>query len=141
MTPAIKFRLMFFDTNAVKTAIDRRTRRALSRYGAFVRTRARSSIRKRKKVATPGTPPSSHAGDLKRLIFFAFEPVEKSVVIGPVPFKEGTAPALLEEGGRTTVHEDGRARVRHYREFPFMGPADQKERPKLSTFFSDSGGK
>lgn len=141
MAPAIKFKLMFFDTNAVKNAVDARTRRALSRYGAFVRTRARSSIRKRKKTATPGTPPSSHAGDLKRLIFFAYEPTNKSVVVGPVPFRAGTAPELLEEGGTTTVREDGRARVRHYRAFPFMGPADRMERPKLSTFFSDTGGK
>jgi hypothetical protein len=38
----------FFDRAKVKNAVDAGTRRVLSRFGAFVRTRARTSIRKRK---------------------------------------------------------------------------------------------
>lgn len=43
----------FFDREAVLNALDRKTRRALSRFGAFVRTRAKSSIRRArmKKIA------------------------------------------------------------------------------------------
>ena len=74
---------MFFDRKVVTNAVDRAARRVLSRFGAFVRRGARSSIRKRKRVAEPGMPPSSHTGLLKRNIFFLYEPHHSSVVIGP----------------------------------------------------------
>jgi hypothetical protein len=90
----------FFDRPAVQSATDRATNRNLSRFGAFVRTRSRSSIRKRKGISEPGQPPSSHVGTLKKFIFFSFESTTKSVVIGPTRTAEGgEAPALLEHGG------------------------------------------
>ncbi len=52
---------MFFDTDRVKRAAGVAARRNLSKVGAFVRTGARSSIRKRKGISTPGQPPSSRA--------------------------------------------------------------------------------
>jgi len=57
----IKFDItnMFFDSKKVVSATDRATRRVLSRFGAFVRRTAKQSIRKRKKVSQPGSPPSS----------------------------------------------------------------------------------
>jgi len=53
---------MFFDRKAVTSAVDRTERRVLSRFGAFVRRGAKSSIRKRKRAAEAGMPPSSHTG-------------------------------------------------------------------------------
>ena len=89
---------MFFDRNVVANAVDRAERRVLSRFGAFVRRGARSSIRKRKRAAEPGMPPSSHTGLLKRNIFFLYEPSKSSVVIGPTQLGTGTdAPELLEQ--------------------------------------------
>ena len=73
---------LFFDSPKVVRAVDRTTRRVLSKFGAFVRRTARSSIRKRKRTSEPGSPPSSHTGLLKRFIFFGYDAQKRSVVIG-----------------------------------------------------------
>jgi len=128
---------LFFDKKAVTSRTDRTTRRVLSRFGAFVRRTARQSIRKRKKPAPPGKPPSSHTGLLKKFIFFGYEPQKRSVVIGPVRLSQkgrGEAPALLEHGG---TGKAGKKRVR-YRPRPFMVPAFEKEQPKLPAMWRDS---
>lgn len=128
----------FFDRAAVERAVDNGTRRALSRFGSFVRQRARTSIRKRKATSKPGSPPSSHEGSLRRLILFAYDPSRKSVVIGATPFKRGEAPALLEYGGTVTRKgRDGNLRVLHYRPRPFMAPAFKAELPKAALMFKD----
>ena len=136
----LKLKAMFFDSPAVLKAVDRATRKVLSRFGAYVRTAARSSIRKRKAVSQPGQPPSSHVGTLKKLIFFGYEPQQKSVVIGPTPFRGAAeAPPLLEYGGRGRhKNRRGRSRTVTYRPRPFMGPAFEKERPKLPAMWADS---
>jgi hypothetical protein len=106
----------FFDSPIVKQAVDQTTRRVLSRFGAFVRTRARSSIRKRKGASQPGSPPSSHAGTLRRFLYFAFDVRRRSVIIGPAATNQvffdgdgkptsGTVPQVLEEGGEIQVLE------------------------------------
>lgn len=91
---------LFFDSPRVIAAVDVATRRAMSKMGAFVRTRARSSIRKRKKPSPPGSPPSSHVGTLRNLLFFAFDPVTYSVVVGPVLLgrRPDAVPGTLEAG-------------------------------------------
>ncbi len=94
----MRIKSMFFDAPKVKNAVDRAKRRALSKGGAFIRRSAKSSIRKRKAEAQPGKPPSSHEGSLKRLIFFGYDEVTDSTVVGPVPFKGKAAP-LIEFGG------------------------------------------
>lgn len=112
---------MFFDRKAVVDAVDRATRSVLSKFGAFVRRSAKSSIRQRKRSSTPGDPPSSHTGILKRFIYFGYDRFRRSVVIGPtianmVSFTEnmrptyGTIPHILEYGGSAYVMEvwDGR---------------------------------
>lgn len=123
----------FFDTKKVMRAVDAATRKALSKIGAFVRTRARTSIRTRKATSAPGQPPSSHTGDLKKGILFSYEPTERTVVVGPVLLNKGTdAPALLEYGGETTRErrlKSGKVRRRRVRiePRPYMGPALQAE--------------
>ena len=81
---------LFFDRASVMSAADRATRRVLSKFGAYVRQTARTSIRKRKSISQPGQPPSSHTGLLKRNIFFVFSPDTQSVVIGPILLNEKT---------------------------------------------------
>jgi hypothetical protein len=132
---------MFFDKKAVRDKVDRGTRRVLSRFGAFVRRGARSSIRKRKKVSAPGAPPSSHTGLLKKFIYFGYEPSNRSVVIGPVRLSQndrGQAPELLEYGGSTTLQRRGKRVRANYRGRPFMGPAFKQEQPKLPAMWRDS---
>lgn len=102
---------LFFDRQVVLDSMDKAERKVLSKFGAFVRKRARTSIRKRKKPSAPGTPPSSHVGSLRRGILFAFEPEQHTVVIGPLFFPKGTGkrtgviqrshtvPEILEYGG------------------------------------------
>jgi len=73
----------------------------LSKFWAFVRQRARTSIRKRKGTSQPGSPPYSHVGLLRKFILFAYEPARQSVVIGPVLLREGSDVLRLpEQGGR-----------------------------------------
>ena len=130
---------LFFDRAAVTNAVDRAERKVLSRFGAFVRRGARSSIRKRKSVSKPGAPPSSHTGLLKRNIFFVYEPDRSNVVIGPIQLNSGTdAPALLEHGGSATRRRRKKRVRMTYRPRPFMGPAFEREKPKLPQMWRDS---
>lgn len=137
----IRVKMLFFDDQAVLREVDAAKRKVYAKAGAFIRRTAKTSIRKRKKVSEPGKPPSSHTGSLKRLVFFAYDRMAQTVVIGPLPFKRGTAPRVLELGGRTTVRSlwagllprgfaDTR-RVVYVRKRPFMGPAMAKELPNF----------
>ena len=137
---------LFFDSQAVLEKVDAATRKVLSRFGAFVRTTARHSIRKRKAVSAPGSPPSSHVGTLKRLIFFGYDPARKSVVIGPTPLGGGSAvvPELLEQDHkvgttrRVRGRHHGKAVLMTYRARPFMGPAFEQEKAKLPALWAGS---
>ncbi|MEW6249203.1 MAG: hypothetical protein AB1716_01025 [Planctomycetota bacterium] len=126
---------LFFDKATVLRAVDKAKRAVLSKAGAFIRTTARRSIRAKKGSAPPGQPPHSHEGSLRRLILFGYDPGNDSVVIGPVGFKRSTAPNVLEFGGKTEVKRRRRGKVVKTRatiqERPYMGPALEKERPKL----------
>jgi hypothetical protein len=135
---------MFFDRKAVTSRLDRATRKVLSRFGAFVRTGARHSIRKRKAISEPGEPPSSHTGLLRKFIFFGYDRDRRSVVIGPQRLnqKVGDAPHALEYGGTSTVVEGLRSRRKKRRiriaARPFMGPAFERENPKLPAMWAAS---
>ena len=135
---------LFFDRKAVIDQVDRATRMVLSRFGAFVRRAAKSSIRERRRVSSPGQPPSSHTGLLKKFIFFGYEPAKRNVVIGPARLNQkiGDAPHALERGGTSTVVQGLRGRRKKRRvkikARPFMGPAFQKEKPKLPAMWAGS---
>lgn len=132
---------LFFDRAAVTSAADRGTRKVLSKFGAFVRQTAKTSIRMRKAVSEPGQPPSSHTGLLKRNIFFVFSPETRSVVIGPILLNNRTdAPRLLEHGD-TVVRRRRNRRVRMtYEARPFMGPAFEREQQQLPALWKNSVG-
>lgn len=135
---------MFFDTDRIKRAASAATRRNLSKAGAFVRTAARSSIRKRKAISAPGQPPSSHTGLLRKFIFFGYDAARKTVVVGPMRLNQkiGAAPEALEHGGPSTVVSGRRNRRRKRRirikARAFMGPAMQKELPKFHGLWANS---
>jgi hypothetical protein len=119
----------FFDSERVLRGMAIARRKALSKAGAFVRTRARSSIRRRKTISQPGAPPSGHVGTYRQLIFFAYDKGSDSVVVGPTLFRPNSeVPQLLEHGGVTL--RLGRNRKMHravYRARPAMQLALQAE--------------
>src|SRR5260221_9162328 len=89
---------LFFDRDLVLGKAEKASVKVLARFGAFVRRRARSSIKplpKRAKTrekrgisadgtSAPGNPPVSHKGTIRDFIFFSYDPTSNNVVIGPV---------------------------------------------------------
>ena len=139
----MRVKQLFFDKAKVIRAVDKARRAVLSKAGAFIRTAARSSIRRRKGPSQPGKPPSSHTGLLKKFIYFGYEPTSDSVVIGPVRLnKPGAAPSVLEHGGKTVIRKRRRGRIVRRRVSiearPYMAPALEKERPKLPKLWAGS---
>lgn len=139
----MRIRAVFFDRPKVTRAVDRAKRRVLSKAGAFIRQRARTSIRPRKRTSRPGEPPSSHAGHLRRLLLFGYDRQRESVVVGPVGFRRSKAPRVLEIGGRTTVESGGRRHRKKKRTVriaarPYMAPALEKERSNLPKVWHNS---
>jgi len=116
-TVSMKIVDAFFDRPAVLNRMDRATARSLSQAGAFVRRRAISRLRRRKRYSKPGESPSIHSTDrvasLKNILF-GFDG-RYSVVIGPVGLNQkqyvagritaGTVPATLEFGGQVGIRE------------------------------------
>lgn len=138
---------LFFDAAAVMAATTKAERQVMSKFGAFVRTKARSSIRKRKAASPPGSPPSSHGNQLlKKNIYFVFEPSSRSVVVGPTLLggKVGDAPAALEHGGATELFTGSKRRGTRKKKRvtvaarPFMQPAFAGELPKLDGLWANS---
>jgi hypothetical protein len=135
---------MFFDRAAVVRAVDGAKRKVLSKAGAFIRTAARTSIRKRKGSAPAGKPPHSHEGSLRRLILFGYDKTADSVVVGPVGFKKSDPPVpnVLEHGGDTVVFRRRGGRLTSQKvkiaARPYMAPALERERPKLPLLWRNS---
>ena len=104
-----KFKLLFFDTKEIKSKISEATRKVLSKFGAFVRQSAKRSIKTKSTPSTPGQPPHSHSGQLKKGILFGYDPARQSVVVGPVKLaKKGNAPEALEKGGEAVKRKNPR---------------------------------
>ena len=103
----LRIKELFFDRTAVVSAVDKARQRVLSKFGAFVMTTARRSIRNKRRTA-PGQPPAVGLGVLKKTIFFSYDPAKQSVLIGPVGRVGGfaEAPELLEYGGTITRPTD-----------------------------------
>lgn len=108
----------FFDRIEIIEQIETAERKNLSKIGAFIRQRARSSMRRRKQASSPGTPPSAHSRDrvatLKNILF-GYQRNTHSVVIGPVKLNQAnyvpdggqtTLPQLHEFGGSIFIHEE-----------------------------------
>jgi len=108
----------FFDRKAVEDIVGKRAAQALSKAGAFVQRRARSSLRRRKKTSAPGQTPSVHSKDkvatLKN-IQFQFSPRTQSVLVGPLRLNMVTqdaystalipVPGIHEHGGTVLLRE------------------------------------
>lgn len=121
ITTTYALRDFYFDRPKVYAAINRAEARALPRIGAFVRRRARSQLRRRKRISGPGESPSIHSPDSASLktILFGYEPRKHSVVVGPIKLNQAnysaagsriTIPALMEFGGSVRIYEERRKR-------------------------------
>lgn len=127
----------FFDPKKITDPAERAQLKMLAKHGAYVRRKAKSMIRRRKRVSSPGEPPSSHSGELRNFIFFFVEKADKNVITGPILLnsKRNNSPpnpSLLEHGGdavrrrwNAKKREWGEARGVHYEPRPFMAPAQE----------------
>lgn len=127
------FKGTFFDRHKVTDPVERMWRRNLSRFGAFVRQRSKTSIRYSKRPAPAGQPPHAHrtatkakknkktgvvkvqpVSLLREFIFFGYEASANTVVIGPALLRgtrskttsASTIPELLEHGGEAQIEQD-----------------------------------
>ena len=108
----------FLDRQEVVKSIGKANRRAMSKVGAFIRRRARSSLRRRKRPSMPGQPPSVHSrskvATLKNILF-AYDPQNETLVVGPVRLNQSsllgpqlgsaTVPQVLEFGDTVKIRE------------------------------------
>lgn len=126
---------MFFDRPGVMKSVKDGTKSGLAKAGAFVRTRARTSIRKRKKSSAPGSPPSSHVGTLRDLIFFGYDTSSESMIVGPKKFGRSnpTGAQILENGGVGQTTKGPKT----FAAFPYMKPALDAEAPKFPDYFAN----
>jgi hypothetical protein len=138
----------FFDRAAVTDRLPPAERQALAKVGAFVRRRAKSSLKYGKRSSPPGRPPTVHktsgfnrkkaakgvttrqpASPLRELLYFAYDRDRRSVVIGPALFRGkaggGVVPAVLEYGGGDVSPH------------PYMRPALAAESPNAAPTFKD----
>jgi hypothetical protein len=152
-------RNFFFDRAVVINAMDKASVQALSKGGAFIMRAARTSMRwrtgtnkkgearfgrgrKPKPASPPGAPPFAwkEQGQLRRLLFFFYDPRTKSVVVGPQKFGDGgVVPGLHEFGGTAKRRARGKStRTVRYAPRPFMSPALAKETPRLPARWANS---
>lgn len=131
MNVTFQVRESFFDRPKVISALKRAKRRALSKAGAFVRKRARSSLRRRKRASAPGSPPSAHASSSHpslKTILFAFQPASESTIVGPVQLNQVNFTVESVTSTVPGLHERGEtAIIREYRYEPIDGSGDPTE--------------
>ena len=140
-----KVKDFFFDRATVIAHLDPRKRKFLSKFGAFVKTRAKRSIRpggKSNIISQPGETPRGHEGSLRKNIFNAFDPDNESVVIGPIilPGKIGAeALEALEFRGETVIERMNRGKRKretvNIEARPFMTPAFEAEKSNISSIW------
>jgi hypothetical protein len=130
-----QYKASFFDREKVTRAVDRGRRQALARSGGLIRTTARRSMRRRRGRSRPGQPPHAHAGQLRDLLFFAYDDRTRSVIVGPAAFPRRTGvPGLLEFGGRTRAPAWWMGSQTHLtiQARPYMRPALEVARTHLA---------
>ncbi|MBT9156654.1 MAG: hypothetical protein DDT37_01642 [Firmicutes bacterium] len=153
----MRVKKLFFEAKGVLDAAKKTEKAVLTRFGAFVWQRARTSLsvqrgvetrrskvrgvaptakRRGKRSSRPGEPPTSHTKLLKRFLRFAYQPDRGSVVIGPELIRRPVkgVPRILEEGGSVR----SRGRTVKIAPRPYMRPAFEAEKPGLPAMWRDS---
>lgn len=119
-----------FDAEGLAAKVAKASVEVLKRMGAYVRTVARRKVHTSDRPSTPGTPPHSRTGALKRGILFGIARKERSVVIGPSAQFVGSSAAAHEFGGRY--------RRERYPKRPLMGPSLKESVPHLAQMWRDA---
>lgn len=127
MPSGFQVKNLFFDRKPIIEALGRARAQAMAKAGAFVRTRGRSKLRRRKAASKAGQPPSSHVGTLKDKTYFSYDPATRSEVIGPEKFGKGAAETIEAGGNEVLTDSKGHTRNAHYDPRPWMGPALAEE--------------
>lgn len=149
------FKKTFFDRAAVADKIPPAIKKALSRFGFFVRQTAKKSLKYGDKPSKPGQPPTVHrsakflrkkkvkgkvklqgSSPLRELIFFGYEATDKSVVIGPaIGGSKSGAPHIQEYGGNGIIESRGRRVSVRFPSRPYMQPAFDKQLAAVNNDF------
>ena len=128
----------YFDQAKVIKLLDRKSRNALTKAGAYVRRSAMQSMRSSKKTAPPGEPPRAHKNPfLKRGIRFGYDERERRMVCGPLlrqQTRNQMVPKLLEKGGMIVKMQGKKLRQMTYKGNPYMKPALDKNVDKIADF-------
>lgn len=137
----------FFDSPAVLRATTKMERKNMAEFGSRVRRAAKQSIRKRKiggVISKPGNPPFSKKGQLKKFIFFKYEPNRHNVVIGPelLPGSRNTLPTIPEvheySGKLRRKPKGKRPYTAKYPARSYMHPAFEQKKRELPQIWKDS---
>ena len=112
-----------FDEDGLVARVARASREFLRRAGAYVRKVAQRKVSTSPKPSTPGQPPHTRKGALKRGILFGADG-DKSVLVGPGFNQVGTSLAAHEFGGRY--------KKERYPRRPLMGPSLKESAPRLA---------
>ena len=116
-----------FDEDGLVARIARAGRDILRRAGAYVRRVAQRKVVTSPKPSTPGQPPHSRKGLLKRAILFASDG-DRSVLVGPGFNFVGAS-----------AHEfGGKYRRERYPKRPLMGPSLKESAPRLAKLWRDA---
>lgn len=110
LTTSFQSKDFFFDVAAVQDAVREAGQdpERLGQAGMVIRGKARTSMRqvaKKKTISAPGTPPRAHKAEPNlRTILYAWDPVLRKMVVGPVLLagarvRGETVPAVHEHGG------------------------------------------
>ena len=142
----VTFRIksLFFDRDVVRRSVDSATLAVLSKAGGLIRRIAQTSMRyvtqpkagsnRVRPVSKPGEPPRAVRPHpwVRQNLFFAFDPANRTVVVGPVGFPGGSgAPQILEFGGRATIRNKRRRlrRIGSGGEIRIGGPISRTTKP------------
>ena len=119
-----------FDADGLVARVAKASVEILRRMGAYVRTVARRKVKTSERPSTPGTPPHSRTGALKRGILFGVERRRNAVVVGPSERFVGTSAAAHEFGGAY--------KRERYPKRPLMGPSLKESAPRLARMWQDA---
>ena len=119
-----------FDADGLVARVAKASVEMLRRMGAYVRTVARRKVKTSERPSTPGTPPHSRTGALKRGILFGVDKRRESVVVGPSERFVGTSAAAHEFGGAY--------KRERYPKRPLMGPSLKESAPRLAKMWRDA---
>jgi len=115
-----------FNRRKVQDPMRRQVLRGLGHFAAYVRTAARSLIRRRKGPSKAGSPPHTHGGRLKQAVLYFVDRGRQEAIVGPSHRIVGIAGAEQEHGGRY--------REETFEARPFMAPALERSAPKFPEF-------